>query len=288
MVGPSNHGGQAFTHALRQAQGDTPFFLYMRITIIGSGNVATHMAAALKNAGHNLMQVYSRDMQNAALLAYHVKAEPVDDLQHISNETDVFVIAVKDDVIGVIAEQLAKHDKLMLHTSGATDLYALLAFTDKAGVMYPLQTFSKVREVDFRQVPLCIEGADESITKQIEELAQSISNNIYRVDSGQRKILHLAAVFACNFPNYLYEVARQLLDGKGLEFDLLRPLILETAQKVQERLPAQVQTGPAVRNDVGTMDSHLKLLAETPHLQQIYTMLSQGIIKMDFTPPADK
>ncbi len=260
----------------------------MRITIIGSGNVATHMAAALKNAGHNIVQVYSRDMQNAALLAYHVKAEPTDDIQEINNETDVFIIAVKDEVIGILAEQLAKHDKLIIHTSGATDLYALLAFTDKAGVLYPLQTFSKVKEVNFRQVPLCIEGADDSITRQIEELAQSISNNIYRVDSEQRKILHLAAVFACNFPNYLYEVARQLLDAKGLDFELLRPLILETAQKVQERLPAQVQTGPAVRNDAGTMDAHLKLLAETPHLQQIYTMLSQGIIKMDFTQHGDK
>lgn len=260
----------------------------MRITIIGSGNVATHMAAALKNAGHNIVQVYSRDIQNAALLAYHVKAEPIDDLQQVNNETDVFIIAVKDDVIGVLAEQLAKHDKLILHTSGATDMYALLAFTDKAGVLYPLQTFSKVKEVNFRQVPLCIEGADADVIRQIEELAQSISNNVYRVDSQQRKILHLAAVFACNFPNYLYEVARQLLDAKGLDFELLRPLILETAQKVQERLPAQVQTGPAVRNDIGTMDAHLKLLAETPHLQQIYTMLSQGIIKMDFTPRVDK
>jgi predicted short-subunit dehydrogenase-like oxidoreductase (DUF2520 family) len=260
----------------------------MRITIIGSGNVATHMAAALKNAGHSIVQVYSRDMQNAALLAYHVKAEPVDDLHQINSDTDVFIIAVKDDVIGLLAEKLAKHDKLILHTSGATDLYALLAFTDKAGVLYPLQTFSKVKEVNFRQVPLCIEGADDTITRQIEELAQSISNNIYKVDSAQRKILHLAAVFACNFPNYLYEVARQLLDAKGLDFELLRPLILETAQKVQERLPGQVQTGPAVRNDTGTMDNHLKLLAETPYLQQIYAILSQGIIKMDFTPHGDK
>ncbi len=260
----------------------------MRITIIGSGNVATHMAAALKNAGHNIVQVYSRDLQNAALLAYHVKADAIDDLQHISSETDLFIIAVKDDAIGPVAEQLAKHDKLIVHTSGATDMYALLAFTDKAGVLYPLQTFSKVKEVNFRQVPLCIEGADENISKQIEELAQSISNNIYRVDSSQRKTLHLAAVFACNFPNYLYEVARQLLANNGLDFNLLRPLILETAEKVQERFPADVQTGPAVRNDVGTMNNHLRLLSEQPHLQQIYTLLSQGIIKMDFSPPAHK
>lgn len=260
----------------------------MRITIIGSGNAATHMAAALKNAGHKIVQVYSRDMQNAALLAYHVKAEPVDDLQQIDPETDIFIIAVKDDAIGIVAEQVAHHNKLMVHTSGATDMYALLAFTDKAGVLYPLQTFSKVKEINFRQVPLCVEGADHTIVRQIEGLAQSISNNVYRVDSAQRKILHLAAVFACNFPNYLYEVSRQLLIAKGLDFDLLRPLIFETAEKVQERLPVEVQTGPAVRNDSSTMNAHLKLLNEMPHLQEIYQLLSQGIIKMDFTPPADK
>jgi len=246
------------------------------------------MAAALKNAGHQIVQVYSRDMQNAALLAYHVKAEPIDDLQQISPDIDIFIIAVKDDAIGPVAEQLAKHDKLIVHTSGVTDMYALLAFTDRAGVLYPLQTFSKIKEVNFRHVPLCVEGADENTTRQIEDLSQSISNNVYRVSSDQRKTLHVAAVFACNFPNYLYEVARQLLDAKGLDFNLLRPLILETAKKVQERLPAQVQTGPAVRNDEGTMQNHLKMLNEMPHLQQIYTLLSQGIIKMDFTPPAHK
>src|ERR1700742_5246262 len=114
----------------------------MRITIIGSGNVATHLAAAFKNAGHYIVQVYSRNLQNASLLAYHVKAEPIDNLTQINPETDIFIIAVKDDAIGPIAEQLAKYKKLMVHTSGATDLFALLAFSDHAGVFYPLQTFS--------------------------------------------------------------------------------------------------------------------------------------------------
>ncbi len=207
----------------------------MRITIIGSGNVATHLAAAFKNAGHVIVQVYSRNLQNAALLAYHVKAEAIDSLDAINTDTNLFVIAAKDDVIGPIAEQLAGHQKLMVHTSGATDLYTLLAFSDKAGVFYPLQTFSKVKEVDFLKVPVCIEGADETIAKQLTELAQTISNNVYQVDSTKRKNLHLAAVFANNFPNYLYAIAQQLLMQKNLSFDLLRPLILETAQKVQTR-----------------------------------------------------
>ena len=253
----------------------------MRITIIGSGNVATHLSAAFKNAGHAIVQVYSRDMQNASLLAYHVKAEAIDRLEQINPETDLFVIAVKDDAIEPIAAELAKYNKLIVHTSGATNLQTLLKYTQNAGVFYPLQTFSKTKQVNFNTVPLCIEGADEKITSTLNELAYTVSQNVYRINSDQRKTLHLAAVFACNFPNYLYYVSQQLLAEKQLPFDLLRPLILETAEKVQEHLPVNVQTGPAVRNDEKTMDSHLEQLQQNPDLQEIYKLLSQGIIKMD-------
>ncbi|MGZ3776556.1 MAG: DUF2520 domain-containing protein [Mucilaginibacter sp.] len=130
-------------------------------------------------------------------------------------------------------------------------------------------------------MPLCIEGANDEITAPLEELARTVSNNVYRVDSEKRKILHLAAVFACNFPNYLYYAASQLLEQHNLDFNLLRPLILETAEKVQEHLPADVQTGPAIRNDEKTMAAHLQLLAGNPDLQRVYEQLSQLIIKMD-------
>jgi len=253
----------------------------MRITIIGSGNVATHLAAAFKNAGHSLVQIYSRDMQHAALLAYHVKAEAIDNLAQINPEADLFVIAVKDDAIETVASALSKYQKLIVHTSGATDLQALLNYTQQAGVFYPLQTFTKTKEVNFNTVPLCIEGADEKITSQLNELAYTITQNVYHINSAERKTLHLAAVFACNFPNYLYYLSQQLLAGKQLPFDLLRPLILETAEKVQEHLPADVQTGPAIRNDEKTMSAHLQQLAKNPELQALYKMLSQGIIKMD-------
>jgi len=251
----------------------------MRITIIGSGNVATHIAAAFKNAGHHIVQVYSPNLQNASLLAYHVGAEAIDNLDHINPDTGIFVIAVKDDAIANVAKALAVHKKLIVHTSGSTNLDSLTAFTPNAGVFYPLQTFSKVREVDFRSVPLCLEGADEEIFEALKQLAFTISNNVYTVNSAQRKILHLAAVFACNFPNYLYGVAQQLLVQHQMEFNMLRPLILETAQKVQEQVPAAVQTGPAVRNDEGTMNTHLQMLNDMPQLQELYTLLSQGIIK---------
>ena len=186
----------------------------MRITIIGSGNVATHLAAAIKNAGHSIVQIYSRDMQHAAsLLAYHLKAwKPIDTILDSIRCGDQIcsLFQLKDDAIGEIAKELSKYNKLIAHTSGATSLQTLLDLTPDAGVLYPLQTFSKTKELDFRTVPLCIEGADESITKVLIELAQTISNNVYRVNSEKRKILHLAAVFACNFPNYLYYAAGQL------------------------------------------------------------------------------
>ncbi|RZA03238.1 MAG: DUF2520 domain-containing protein [Sphingobacteriaceae bacterium] len=260
----------------------------MRITLVGSGNVATHLAAAFKNVGHTIVQVYSRTLQNAALLAYHVKAEAIDDLKAISTDTDLFIIAIKDDAIGPLAEQLAVHQKLIVHTSGATDLYSLLAFSDNVGVFYPLQTFSKTKEVDFRNVPLCIEAKDEAIVNTLEQLAQTISNKVYRVDSEKRKALHLAAVFACNFPNYLYNIAQQIIAKQGIDFELLRPLIQETAEKVQSADPTTVQTGPAIRNDEITMAMHRQLLDGEPELQQLYILLSQGIIKMGDTQRGDK
>jgi predicted short-subunit dehydrogenase-like oxidoreductase (DUF2520 family) len=253
----------------------------MRISIIGSGNVATHLAAAFKNAGHHIVQVYSRHLHSASLLAYHVRAEATDRLDQIDPETDLFVIAVKDDAIESIASQLAKYGKLIVHTSGATDLQVLLNHTKNAGVFYPLQTFSKTREIDFNTVPLCIEGADEQITSKLSELAYTITQHVYRVNSTERRTLHLAAVFACNFPNYLYYLSQQLLAERQLPFELLRPLILETAEKVQQQMPAVVQTGPAMRNDEKTMAAHLQQLGEKPELQALYALLSQGIIKMD-------
>jgi len=259
----------------------------MRITLIGSGNVATHLGAAFKNAGHRIVQVYSRNMDNAALLAYHIDAEPIDNLSDISPETDLFIIAVNDAAIAQVAQQLAQYNKPMMHTSGATDIKVLTPFTTMAGVFYPLQTLSKNQEAT-NSIPICIEGSDDAITLQLEQLASTISKDVYRISSEQRKIVHLAAVFACNFPNYLYAVAQQLLAENNLDFELLRPLILETAQKVQDALPAGVQTGPAARNDETTMAAHLQMLDSDPPLQELYRLLSQAIIKMENAGQARK
>ncbi len=252
----------------------------MRITLIGSGNVATHLGAALKNAGHQVVQVYSRNADHAVLLAYHIKAEAICNLAEINLDTDLFIISVKDDVIEELASALSVHQKPIVHTSGATPLATLQTYTNKAGVLYPLQTFSKTKEVNFKAVPMCIEAADQGLDETLKQLASSISNSVYAVNSEQRKILHLAAVFACNFPNYLYHASQQILAQHQLDFNLLRPLISETADKVQEHLPSAVQTGPAIRDDKKTMAAHLTLLNGNDELTTIYNLLSQAIIKM--------
>ncbi len=252
----------------------------MRITLIGSGNVATHLGAALKNAGHQMVQVYSRNGDHAALLAYHIKAKAISSLDDVSPDTDLFIISVKDDVIEEVASALSVHQKPIVHTSGATPLATLQKYAERAGVFYPLQTFSKAKEVNFKAVPMCIEATDLELDVVLKQLASTISNSVYAVNSEQRKILHLAAVFACNFPNYLYYASQQLLAQHQLDFNLLRPLISETADKVQEHLPHAVQTGPAIRNDEKTMAAHLALLNGNDELTAIYNLLSQAIIKM--------
>lgn len=252
----------------------------MRITLIGSGNVATHLGAALKNAGYQIVQVWSRSLQNAALLAYHLKAEPIDQLRQIHADTDLIIISVKDDAVETVASFIPIKTALVVHTCGAVSMQVLEKCFTNCGVFYPLQTFSKTREVDFRSVPLCIESTDKNSTEVLLGLGKTISNNVNYIDSNQRKTLHLAAVFVCNFPNYLYAVAAGLLAKHQMDFGLIKPIILETALKVQQFMPLKVQTGPAVRGDEQTMAAHLKLLQQHPDLQEVYRLLSQGIIKM--------
>ena len=252
----------------------------MRITLIGSGNVATHLGAALKNAGHQIAQVWSRNLQHAALLAYHVKAEPVDQLNELSAETDLIIISVKDDAVDDVASFINLKNVLVVHTCGAVSMQVLQKYFDACGVFYLLQTFSKVRELDFRLVPLCIESNDKNSTDLLLDLGRTISNSVQIINSDQRKTLHVAAAFANNFPNYLFGLAANILQEKHLDFNLLKPLIMETALKIQEHLPQTVQTGPAIRRDEKSMQAHLELLQQHPNLQEIYRLLSQGIIKM--------
>lgn len=250
----------------------------MKIVCIGSGNVATHMAKAFEENGAEISQVWSRDLENAKALANEIGAQAISDLKLVDQHADLYLIAVKDDAIAKLAKMLKDINGIVVHTSGATEMEVLAGFKNY-GVFYPLQTFSKLQPIDFIRVPLCLEANTEETMSALQMMAMKLSPLIYEVNTKQREVLHVAAVFANNFVNHLYQLSHQILKKNDLDFELLRPLIMETAVKVQEAFPEDVQTGPAARNDKKTILKHEELLKRTPHLQEIYKNLSNSIKK---------
>ncbi len=251
----------------------------MKAIIIGSGNVATHLAKALQAQHVQIAQVWSYQYPNAQTLAQAVDARAIQQLDEVDLNADLCLIAVKDDAIESIAKQLTGFKGIMAHTSGAVSIDALKGSTANYGVFYPLQTFSKAKALNFVEVPLCLEANNEETLLFLKKLATKLSHQVVEVDSEQRKILHLAAVFACNFTNHLYALANEVVAASALDFAILRPLINETAAKVQTALPLDVQTGPAIRNDEQTLKKHEELLAQRPQLLEIYKTLSNSIKK---------
>ena len=250
----------------------------MKVVCIGSGNVATHFALALKKSNAEILQVYSRHQEHAKVLADQLGAMAIADIALIVPDADLYLIAIKDDAIASICSTLKDIKGLVVHTSGATPM-SVLEGMSCYGVLYPLQTFSRSRALDFSHVPLCVEAGSELMLQQVKELAERLSPLVYDVDSIQRKVLHLSAVFACNFVNHMYAIGADILEAAGLDFELLKPLIMETAAKVQHAEPNSVQTGPAIRGDEQTMNRHKELLADRPELVAIYETLSNSIKK---------
>jgi predicted short-subunit dehydrogenase-like oxidoreductase (DUF2520 family) len=251
----------------------------MKVVIVGAGNVATHIALAFRAAKIEPLQIWSKQYQNAVILAKQVDANAIENLSEVDQNADFCIIAVKDDAIASIVGELACFKGIIVHTSGAVKLDVFRGASENYGVLYPLQTFSKNKTVDFNAIPICIEANNLQTLKRIAELAKKLSSHLIEVNSEKRKILHLAAIFACNFTNHLYALSAELLHTNDLSFDFLRPLILETASKVQQALPLEVQTGPAIRNDEQTLKKHRELLANNPQLLNIYKTLSDSIKK---------
>ncbi|WP_316803799.1 Rossmann-like and DUF2520 domain-containing protein [Pedobacter nototheniae] len=249
----------------------------MKIVLLGSGNVATHLAQALKAQGEEIVQVYSPNLINATSLAEKVNAVAVQDLSAIVQQADLYIISVKDDAIEQVAAGLKNVDGLVVHTSGTTDIKVLSTHVAHTGVFYPLQTFSKNKAVDFKNIPLCIEANNQKQLDILNQLANKLSDKVYKLDGNKRKVLHLAAVFACNFTNHLYTLAHEVLSANALDFDIIRPLIAETADKIKDDLPENVQTGPAIRHDESTIEAHLGRLKDMPELHNIYETLSDSI-----------
>ena len=251
----------------------------MKIVMLGSGNVATHLGKALVDAGHNVLQVWSRRLVHATQLAEALNATAIDQLDQVNSSADLYLISVVDDAIVSVLEKLTAIKGPLVHTSGSTSIQVFEPYAEAYGVFYPLQTFSKEVPIKLNNTPILIEASDNGVRTVLHELASSISTNVQYCTSEQRITLHVAGVFACNFTNHLYAIAQQLLEDKGLDFDLIRPLILETAQKVQVNLPSDVQTGPAVREDQLTLESHFEQLVNQRDFLRIYMLLSKNIIK---------
>lgn len=229
----------------------------MKVAVIGNGRVATHMSRALAAAGHEVFMCGGRNRQHP-----------------VPSDTEVLLISVKDDAIAQVASEFSDCGFLVLHTSGSVDMKTIPS--PRRGVLYPMQTFSMDREVDFRKIPLFLETATPDDMKVLCSLATTLSDVLMPMDSEKRRTLHLAAVFCCNFVNHLLELAHGLLSEQEIPFSMMMPLIEETIAKINTITPHDAQTGPAVRWDTGVIRKHIDMLSENRH-KEIYRLLSESI-----------
>ncbi|TAH27079.1 MAG: DUF2520 domain-containing protein [Cytophagales bacterium] len=251
----------------------------MKISIIGAGNLAVNLALALEKSGFNVGEIFSRNIKNAEFLAnqlYHTI--PQNHLDFSDSTSSLFFLAVSDDALPEVVNNIALPAKATLvHTSGTIELVLLNRF-ENHGVFYPIQTFSKNHLIDFNQIPIAIEASNADTSSLLTSIANKVSGNFTFLDSEERRVVHLAAVFACNFTNHLLGVAYDVLDKKNLDITILKPLILETIRKaMSSEHPFTSQTGPAIRNDMLTIEKHLKMLSEEKENSRIYQLMTQQI-----------
>lgn len=262
----------------------------VKIVFIGAGNVATHLAPAMEQSGAGeVCQVYSRSVESAKALCDRLRdACPVADAADICHDADVYVVSLADHAVSEVLDRIkasqagdrtaVNPNQLWLHTSGSLPMETLEPMSGEYGVFYPLQTFSRSVDVDMAEVPIFVEGSCPEVTERILRMAQRVSRKVHYADGDLRRHMHIAAVFACNFTNYMFTVADDLLKADGLSLEVLYPLIRETMRKAMDGgSPADGQTGPAVRGDRGVVDRHASMLA--PDLAEIYLRLSEAIYR---------
>lgn len=249
------------------------------IVMLGAGNLATPLAKALCAKGLNIIQVYSRTECSARRLAELIGCEPVVDIDSIVSDADIYILALTDAASEHLLCRLqsGRMKSLWVNTGACMKLDLFARGVDYAAVMYPLMTFSKEKDVDFSHVPLFIEGNNARSLMLVRQLSSLLSDCVHEIETCKRQYIHLAATLACNFSNYFYVLAADILRQQGLSFNLLLPLIDETVAKVHAIPPVDAQTGPAVRGDCNTMSLHLKLLAEHEEWHNLYYNMSKSI-----------
>ena len=246
------------------------------IVLVGAGNVATHLVVAFRDTGRKIIQVYDRSENSARQLAEKTGAELCSELKYIRSDADLYIIAVTDSAIENLVKELKVSNGLVVHTSGFKSIEAVRNISENYGVFYPLQTFSKNKPLDYLTIPVCIEANNEANLKLLEDLALSFSTDVRNINSEQRKMIHLAAVFANNFTNMMYGIAEEIISDKNIPFDILKPLIMETANKVMTLLPVEAQTGPARRMDEEIMHEHIEMLSRDEY-KELYKKISKLI-----------
>ncbi len=243
------------------------------ITILGAGNIGTHLFKAFnKNNEVTIKQWYNRNIDTIA--HYKNNVEITDDLNSLV-EADIYIIAVSDEAIANISSLLPFENRLVVHTGGSINIHDLDK-KNRRGVFYPLQSFTKGAKLDFSEIPICIETIDKNDYQILKSLALTLGDPVKKVNSDQRKVLHLAAVFVNNFTNQMYRIAHEITESEAAEFDLLKPLIMETARKIQDMSPYMAQTGPAKRSNLKTIKKHLAIL-NNEHHKDIYTLITKSI-----------
>lgn len=253
----------------------------LSVSFVGSGNLAWHLAPAMDNAGYVVREVYSRNEKNAkALVNKLYQAEVKEDLDFSSSNSTIFVLAVTDDALVEVVQEIVLPDNaILIHTSGSQPLAVLAqAAVFQIGVFYPLQTFSKQKKVDFSEVPIFIESTQEEVEKVLVKMAKAISKKVQVIDSSRRMALHVAAVFASNFTNHMLTISKTIMEVSELPYEWLKPLISETITKSLTIGPEAAQTGPAVRGDLEILDKHLAMLQEDEQIAELYKLISQHII----------
>jgi predicted short-subunit dehydrogenase-like oxidoreductase (DUF2520 family) len=253
----------------------------MNVSFIGAGNLAWHLAPALDNTDFPVREIFSLNKRNASALAEKLyKADVKTSLDFSDSPSRVFIIAVSDDAIKEVVDDLIlPQHAILVHTSGSQPLSMLgFASTLNIGVLYPLQTFSKARKVDFKEIPFFIESENDVTTKVLTSIAKSLSKKVIKISSEKRKALHVAAVFASNFTNHMLTIAEEILDAHDMDLEVMKPLIAETINKSLSIGPSRSQTGPAKRGDLEILDRHVEFLGSDEKLKEIYTAISQHIV----------
>ena len=252
------------------------------IVFIGAGNLATNLAKELYYKGFRIAQIYSRTVEAAQVLAQTVEAEYTTDLSTVINNARLYIVSLKDTAFVELLPEiiLGKEKGLWVHTAGSIPMNVWEGQIERYGVFYPMQTFSKQRKVDFSDIPIFVESNSAEDTRFLKDIAAVLSERVYEATSEQRKSLHLAAVFTCNFTNHMYTLAADLLEKYELPFEVMLPLIDETARKVHELNTHLAQTGPAIRYDKNVINNHLQMLVDEPQIQELYRLISESIHRL--------